>query len=57
MLTEADIVSLLGIDGSREDMLRAAYRGGMERAAEICAKADKSMHPSDLADAIRAEAE
>lgn len=33
---------------------RAIERAAYERAASLCDKADKSAHPSDLADAIRA---
>lgn len=31
-----------------------AFARAVERAASLCDKADKSAHPSDLADAIRA---
>lgn len=33
------------------------FAAGMERAAGICDNADKSMHPADLADFIRAAKE
>lgn len=41
MLTDDQIIYLLTRDGSREDMLRAAYRMGMERAAIICDRIDR----------------
>ena len=33
---------------------RCGYKDGMEAAAVICENVDKSTHPADLADAIRA---
>ena len=48
-------------DGYEEDVaalvlakLQAAQADAFERAAKVCADADKSTHPSDLADKIRA---
>jgi len=72
MLTDAEIVLLLSRDGSREDMLKLAFRMGMLRAAEVCADVftrlrrdamDNVIDPGDewagtyeCVEAIRAEA-
>lgn len=68
MLTDNQIVTLLSRDGSREDMLREAWRMGeklgMLRAAELCDRMGScALMPEvgkgryQCADAIRAEAE
>lgn len=45
-------------DAERQDALwlgfQAGHAAGLEDAAAICDNADKSAHPADLADAIRA---
>ena len=46
-----------GFVGWTDKKLKEAYNAGMERAAEICFDADKSTHPTDLAEAIRKEIE
>ena len=53
MLTDDQIVALLSRDGSREDMLREAYRMGMRMAAEI-SECHFDMHGQWIAEAIRA---
>ena len=61
MLTDAQIVALLSQDGSREDMLREAFRMGMRRAAEVLREQfGRSEYPiplRDCIDEIHAEAE
>lgn len=58
MLSDEQIVLLLSRDGTREDMLREAWRMGMMRAAEVCDVTPPSpFRPSiEAAHAIRAEA-
>ena len=56
MLTEQELPPIpdyLSPEAVRE-YARAVERAAYERAASLCDKADKSAHPSDIADAIRA---
>ena len=50
------VLGIRKVLGSRKVVAfaRAVERAAYERAASLCDKADKSAHPSDLADAIRA---
>lgn len=67
MLTPTQLLTLLSQDGTREDMLQAAYRMGLERAAEVCESQGpfremlqggwRHITQIDCADAIRAEAD
>ena len=42
-----------GVEMVTHEQLREAIAAERERCAKICADADKSTHPSDLADLIR----
>ena len=40
---------------AKKKYAQAAWNAALEHVARICEKADKSTHPSDLADEIRKE--
>ena len=54
MLSDDQVVQLLSRDGTREDMLQAAYRAGMLRAAEVCEELSTRAYDADeCAEVIR----